>query len=167
MVFTGQYLNDWYCKNCNAKRFTNCKYCSKSFNSYQYECPHNTRIPFKKLKYRSIKSIICNLIRYDFFRFLINYTYYDMNKYINSDLKHWDIKDSEIYKKNYDEMKIYFNKQYDNIENKPIMINILSQFYDGCAVFRNKVTSFHPLLIINDVDNMRPIMFQEKEKKYN
>ena len=121
MVFTGQYLNDWYCKNCNAKRFTNCKYCSKSFNSYQYECPHNTRIPFKKLKYRSIKSIICNLIRYDFFRFLINYTYYDMNKYINSDLKHWDIKDSEIYKKNYDEMKIYFNKQYDNIENKPIM----------------------------------------------
>ena len=28
------------------------------------------------------------------------------------------------------------------------MINILlSQFYDGCAVFRNKVSSFHPLVI--------------------
>jgi hypothetical protein len=148
MVFNGKFLNDWYCKNCNAKRFTNCKYCSNSFNSYQYECSHNTRIPLKKLKYRSIKSIICNLIRYDFFRFLINYNYFDMNRYVNSNLKHWDIKESEIYLKNYEEMKIYFNKQYNTIENKPIMINILlSQFYDGCAVFRNKVSSFHPLVI--------------------
>jgi hypothetical protein len=71
-----------------------------------------------------------------------------MNRYVNSNLKHWDIKESEIYLKNYEEMKIYFNKQYNTIENKPIMINILlSQFYDGCAVFRNKVSSFHPLVI--------------------
>ena len=91
IVFSGEYLNDWYCKNCNAKRYTNCKYCSSKINNYNYECSCCTRIPFKKLIYRSIKSIICNLMRYELFRYLINYTYYDMTKYINSNLKHWDI----------------------------------------------------------------------------
>jgi hypothetical protein len=50
IVYSGQYLNDWYCKNCNAKRFTNCKYCTNSFNNYSYQCSHNSRIPLKKLQ---------------------------------------------------------------------------------------------------------------------
>ena len=81
IVYSGEYLNDWYCKNCNAKRFTNCKYCSNSFNvliiNYQcshfnYQCSHNIRIHLKEIKIlihqiSNIKSIICILICYEFF----------------------------------------------------------------------------------------------------
>jgi hypothetical protein len=72
-----------------------------------------------------------------------------MGKYFDRNQKHWDIKTSEVYKKNYDEMRIKFNQYCYNNKNYQLkMVNImLSQFYDGCAVYRSKISSFHPLMI--------------------
>jgi hypothetical protein len=72
-----------------------------------------------------------------------------MQTYFDRNSKHWDIKSSTVYLQNYNEMTDIFNNKYKNIiNNKVKMINIMiSQFYDGCAIYRNKISSFHPLLI--------------------
>ena len=148
IVFTGKYSECWYCPTCNQQRYSYCKYCKSDFKKiYKSYC--NNRIALKTIQYRSIKSLIINLMHYDSFRKLITYEYFDMGKYFDRNQKHWDIKTSEVYKKNYDEMRIKFNQYCYNNKNYQLkMVNImLSQFYDGCAVYRSKISSFHPLMI--------------------
>jgi len=145
IVFSGDYYHSYQCPICFNHRYSPCKRCtSKKLKNDVCSCPN--RIAIKTLCYRSIKSIIINLLNYQSFRKLIDYQYFDMQKYFDKSQIHWDIKSSEIYKKNYDEMTKLFDIKYKNSEYK--MINImLSQFFDGCAVFRNKISSFHPLII--------------------
>ena len=59
------------------------------------------------------------------------------------------MKSSTVYLQNYNEMTEIFNNKYKNESNNKVkMINIMiSQFYDGCAIYRNKISSFHPLLL--------------------
>ena len=148
IVYTGKYSEYWYCPTCNQQRYTYCKRCKSDFRKI-YQCNCNDRTALKTIQYRSIKSLIINLMHYDSFRKLINYEYFDMQNYFDRNQKHWDIKTSEVYKKNYDEMRIKFNQYcFDNKNYQLKMVNImLSQFYDGCAVYRSKVSSFHPLMI--------------------
>jgi hypothetical protein len=52
----------------------------------------------------------------------------------------------------------YYEFKFRNDKNKPIMINILlGQFYDGCAVFKNRVSVFWPynIIILNLPPNYR------------
>ena len=152
-VFAGSYSNLFQCPNikCNAYRFTRCKQCKrkKNYSSIINECNCTGRVANKTLNYRPIKSIIMNLLNYESFRKLIDYQYFDMQKYFNTNYKHWDIKSSTVYLQNYNEMTEIFNNKYKNESNNKVkMINIMiSQFYDGCAIYRNKISSFHPLLL--------------------
>ena len=149
VVFSGEHSTSWYCPNCNSLRFTYCKKCRYQ-GKRKYECKCIDRIPVKTVSYRPIKALIINLMNYESFRKLIDYEYFDMNLYFDRNQKHWDIKTSTVYKQNYNEMKKKFN-DFNNSEtdkNKYKMINIMiSQFYDGCAIYRNKISSFHPLII--------------------
>jgi len=149
VVFSGDHSTSWYCPNCNSLRFTFCKKCRYQGKQI-YKCNCIDRIPVKTVSYRPIKALVINLMNYESFRKLINYEYFNMNLYFDRNQKHWDIKTSTVYKQNYNEMQNKFNDFNKNEidKTKYKMINIMiSQFYDGCAVYRNKISSFHPLII--------------------
>ena len=82
IVFTGKYSECWYCPTCNQQRYSYCKYCKSDFKKI-YKCYCNNRIALKTIQYRSIKSLIINLMHYDSFRKLITYEYFDMGKYFD------------------------------------------------------------------------------------
>ena len=77
--------------------------------------------------------------------FAINYAFQDRtNKF-----KYMDCSDGSTYKNNLLQMKQKYLREFGDVENKPVMVNILlGQFYDGCAIFKKRYSVFWPLNII-------------------
>ena len=167
MAYTGDASRAMSCKFCDNHRFHPCKYpqCKNNGESLKEKnCRHTDRIPKKTMQYRSIKSIIAHLMNFPLFIDLIQYSYFNLNLFFDRNQKYYDLKECEIYKKHFNEMKQEFENLFPNSthilddgEVKSIsMINILlGYFYDGCQVFKSKVMSFLPLLI--HICNLPPI----------
>ena len=50
-----------------------------------------------------------------------------------------DCSDGSTYKNNLLQMEQKYIRKFGDVENKPVMVNILlGQFYDGCAIFKKR-----------------------------
>jgi len=149
-AFVGDNANKRYCSNlyCNAERYRKCTHPSCYRKKY-YECNHTIEraISWKSLFYRPILLLLNDLLGTSGFIHAMNYIQRDKtNTYQYTDISH-----GSTYKENINEMEINYNLKYPiNYPNKkPKMINILlGQFYDGCAIFKNRYSVFWPFNII-------------------
>jgi hypothetical protein len=149
-AFVGDNAEKRYCSNlkCKAERYRKCTHPSCYRKTYN-ECNHTIEraISWKSLFYRPILLLINDLLGSSGFIHAMNYMQRDKtNTYQYTDISH-----GSTYKQNINEMEINYNLKYpnNNPNKKPKMINILlGQFYDGCAIFKNRYSVFWPLNIV-------------------
>jgi hypothetical protein len=141
-AFVGEYYDNTNCKICGTDRYKKCWVCNKkncsNYKHFKY------RTAFARVWYRPLYSLIYDLLHFKNFLMAINYKCadYDEKKYFRS-----DVRTGSNYKKHQQEMEKVFKNKYRN--NEPItMINLLiSEFYDGCQLFKTRVSNFWPLMI--------------------
>lgn len=137
LVEIGACINDCYV-------FTNqseiiCPVC-KEHRYYE-----NSKTNRKSIYYRSIISIITELLTHKLFLRMLGYRYVkpaEKKKYENM-----DVLDGENAQKHLREMNNNFKSQKFEDGINPVEVNILlSVFYDGIQLFRKKVVNYWPLL---------------------
>jgi hypothetical protein len=147
MAFVGRNAEDVQCSKCSAQRFTHCTHKDCETKMY-YECTHTLkyRVSLKSLFYRPITTLLLQLLETKGFLHAIKYSFRDKT----NNCKYIDASDGSTYQKNSKEMIEIYNDTFGKMTSeKPIMINILlGQWYDGCAIFKNKVSPFWPMNIV-------------------
>lgn len=149
MVYAGDYQYTEICLFCSEPRYSNtCIACHNQ--NIVGSCMHSNRRNKKTVEYRSIISLLQNLISsHPSFLDLLNYYDYGI-KTDPKNLYFKDSKDGESYKRNMNEMKSNFkkyNEQRKNKTRKLVEVSLcLSWFYDGCQLYHHLIYSFLPLI---------------------
>lgn len=144
MVFVNS--KDMVCNKCLAPRYKFCKKCYEICGSYIYDCTDHSinKVAIRSIKYRSIKLLIIELMQYQSFRDLIQYSH----KRSDND-KYYSISEGASYKSHVNEMNENFN-QFVKQSGKKDCIQIsltFSWFYDAVKLFGKLLANFSPVLV--------------------
>jgi len=141
------------CKNDNClvrERFKPCIRCPTANNQ---NCNHSNRIPHKQFKYRSIKLLLTELLKFQSFRDLIKCKFYRQDE-----SKTYDISDRESYEQFEDEMHIRYRNYCKNVnkeETEVTEVSIISSWFeDAIQLFGKELCNFRPIMI--SIDNLPP-----------
>jgi len=152
MAFVGEKSKLKECEKCHQKRYRPCTKCQFVFLNSANECNHGIsfRKPYKTVFYRPILPLIINLINTDLFLKFLNYEMETLAGHV----EYSDVQQGSNFKKNYSQMKdkyddycadrsIKYKQNINEIKEEITMVNILlSQFYDGCQVYKKKQQIF-------------------------
>jgi hypothetical protein len=148
VVYVGKYQSRLICPYCKQARFRDCV--KKKCKNTATNCTHK-RIPYEKLQYRSITSILFYLLSFKEFYELINIDH--CNTFMETmDDSYWDVTTSEIYKDKMNQMHRSFLRHKNLIQdiNKRNNIKEVSlcggQNFDGQQIYKHLTSQFIPLL---------------------
>ncbi len=156
VVFVGKHANLRACPSCNLPRLRNCRRCGGG--ACLDEKKHGSRRPYRTVLYRSIRILILSLLRQPGFLHALSYKNKDRRE---GQIR--DVRDTNSFQtamellKQY-RLKYFFSKpQNQRLKNNNDIEYVtiyLSTFYDGAQIFKNKTTTFKPLLL--RIDNLPP-----------